>query len=147
MAFSNSGSSGSAKKFSTPTALAEINVTPLVDIMLVLLIVFMISAPLMQQGIPVDLPKAHGTATGEDPQAITLNISKERQVEIGGVIVPPRELASKLSAMVEARPDLQVTVQADQSLSYGFVAQIMGEIRRARVTKVGLATQPGELQD
>jgi biopolymer transport protein TolR len=122
--------------------LAEINVTPLVDVMLVLLIVFMISAPLMQQGIQVDLPKTAATNLTEVPEQVTLVVNRSRQISLGGRTLAPGALRSQLEAMSTARPDIQVTVQADQSLPYGYVAQVMAEIRQAKIYRVGLVTEP-----
>jgi biopolymer transport protein TolR len=141
MAFSQPqpGTSGRA----TPTTLAEINVTPLVDVMLVLLIVFMISAPLMQQGVQVDLPKTNSGAMSEVPDQLVLTVSKVKQVSINGNLIKPGTLRAKLEAVAQAKPDVQLFIQADQSVPYGFVAQVMGEAKQAKITRVGLVTEPG----
>src|SRR5437868_2662712 len=86
----------------TPTTLSEINVTPLVDVMLVLLIIFMISAPLMQQGMQVDLPKANTGAVSETPDPLILVITKSRQIQLGGKDVKAGTLRAKLEAIVAA---------------------------------------------
>lgn len=143
MAFSNPSTSGSGR--STPTTLAEINVTPLVDVMLVLLIVFMISAPLMQQGVQVDLPKANAGTLSDTPEQIMLVVNKERQIQINGNILPQGTLLTRLQAMAEARPQIQVFIQADQAVPYGFIAQVMAEVKKARINHVGLVTEPGDL--
>lgn len=142
MAFSQPPSSGGSSR-STPTTLAEINVTPLVDVMLVLLIVFMISAPLMQQGVQVDLPKTNAGAMSEVPDQLVLTVSKARQISINGNAVKAGTLRAKLEAVAEAKPDVQLFIQADQSVPYGFVAQVMAEAKQARITRVGLVTEPG----
>jgi biopolymer transport protein TolR len=131
----------------TPTTLAEINVTPLVDVMLVLLIVFMISAPLMQQGVQVDLPKTNAGAMSEVPDQLVLTVSKVKQVSINGNVIKPGTLRAKLEAVAEAKPDVQLFIQADQSVPYGFVAQVMGEAKQAKITRVGLVTEPGALDE
>jgi biopolymer transport protein TolR len=135
---------GSGHGRSLPTTLAEINVTPLVDIMLVLLIVFMISAPMMQQGIQVDLPKANAGTLTEIPEQLVLVVNRSRQIEINGNVLPTGSLRPKLVAIQSARPDVQVFIQADQSVPYGFVAQVMAEVKQAKITRVGLVTQPAE---
>src|SRR4051812_24459924 len=112
----------------TPTALAEINVTPLVDVMLVLLIVFMISAPLMQQGIQVDLPKANAGSLNEVPEQLVLVINRDKQLSINGHTITQGTLYSKLQAMAAAKPNIEVVIQGDQSVSYGFVAAVMAEV-------------------
>lgn len=129
---------------STPTTLAEINVTPLVDVMLVLLIVFMISAPLMQQGIQVDLPKANIGTMNEAPDQLIVTIDKSRQILIAEHVIPAGTLQEKLLAIVNAKPKIEVVIQADQSVNYGYIAQVMAEIKRSGISRVGLVTEPGE---
>jgi biopolymer transport protein TolR len=131
----------------TPTTLAEINVTPLVDVMLVLLIVFMISAPLMQQGVQVDLPKTNAGAMSEVPDQLVLTVSKSHQITINGNVIKPGMLGAKLQAVADAKPDVQLFIQADQSVPYGFVAQVMGEAKQAKITRVGLVTEPGNSEE
>lgn len=126
----------------TQTVLAEINVTPLVDVMLVLLIVFMVSAPLMQQGISVDLPKANAGSLNEVPDQIVLVLNKARQVTMSGNVVPKGSLRARLGAIAQAKPNVEVFIQADQSVPYGFVAQVMAEVKQAKISRVGLVTEP-----
>jgi biopolymer transport protein TolR len=128
----------------TPTTLAEINVTPLVDVMLVLLIIFMISAPLMQQGVQVDLPKANASSLNEVPDQVVLVVTKARQVMINGNALEAGTLRTRMQAMAAAKPNIEVFIQADQGVPYGFVAQVMAEIKKARVNRVGLVTEPAD---
>src|SRR5436305_12138620 len=93
-----------------PTTLAEINVTPLVDVMLVLLIVFMVSAPLMQQGVQVELPKANAGALSEVPDQLVLVLSKNHQISINGAKVAPGTLRGKLEAVQSVKPEVQVFI-------------------------------------
>jgi biopolymer transport protein TolR len=137
----NMPQSGSGKN-STPTALAEINVTPLVDVMLVLLIVFMISAPMMQQGIQVDLPKANAPALSEPTEQIILSIDKRGKVHIGEREIEKSALKTKLQAIAAAKPGVEVFLQADRGVSYGTVAEVMAEVKQSKITRVGLVTQP-----
>ncbi len=135
---------GSSRGSRTPTTLSEINVTPLVDVMLVLLIVFMVSAPLMQQGVQVDLPKASAPALDEQKDLIVLVITKNRKLlindnEITGPLTP------KLQAIYQNKSRREIFIQADQTVPYGFVASIMAEVKQAGISKVGLVTEPGEL--
>ncbi len=134
------GTSGSG---STPSTLAEINVTPLVDVMLVLLIVFMISAPLMQQGIQVDLPKANAPTLGEVPDQLILTIKKNHQLTINGKTIEKGTLRVRLEAIVSVKPDVEVFIQADQGVPYGVVARAMAEVKQSKINRVGLVTQPG----
>ena len=111
--------------------------------MLVLLIVFMISAPLMQQGVQVDLPKTNAGAMSEVPDQLLLTVTKNHQIAIHGNLIKPGTLGAKLQAVADAKPDVQLFIQADQAVPYGFVAQVMGEAKQARITRVGLVTEPG----
>jgi len=139
MGFSNSSFS---KSRSTPTSLAEINVVPLIDIMLVLLIVFMISAPLMQQGTQVELPKADTGTLPDLEDQIVLDIDKNKKISINGKAVPKGTLAIRLAAMSESKPGIQAFVRADQSVDYGTVAKVIAEVKRAKIPRVGLVTLP-----
>lgn len=127
-----------------PTALAEINVTPLVDVMLVLLIVFMISAPLMQQGVQVDLPKANASSLSEVPDQLVLVVEKNKRVTLNGNEIPSGSLRAKLEGIVSAKPHVEVFIQADQNVAYGFIAQVMAEVKKAKINRVGLVTEPTE---
>lgn len=123
-------------------ALSEINVTPLVDVMLVLLIMFMVTTPLMQQGIDVDLPKtsASGVETTDEP--FVLVISANQQITAGKVPMPLGSLREKLKAIFEDRKNKQIYIQADRKVDYGFVAETMAEIRAAGILNIGLITVP-----
>ncbi len=144
MGMSVSSGSSSRVRGTTTTTLAEINVTPLVDVMLVLLIVFMISAPLMQQGIQVDLPRATATTMTDVPDTVTLIVNKNRQILMNDKILPQGTLRSRLEAIQAAKPDVQLYIQGDQGVPYGFIAQVMAEVKRAKINRVGLVTEPGD---
>ena len=144
MAMSPAGYAGRSKNRATLSALAEINVTPLVDVMLVLLIVFMISAPLMQQGVTVDLPKATAQAMSEVPDQLVLVISRGKAITLDGKEISSGSLKGRLEAISRAKPNVEVAIQADQGVPYGFVAQVLAELKRARIGRVGLVTEPGE---
>ena len=124
----------------TATTLSEINVTPLVDVMLVLLIVFMVSAPLMQQGIQVTLPKAAAAAMDEQQEAVVLLVTADKHLLINKNEISVRALRTKLISIYQTRQNKEIFIQADQSVSYGFVAQVMSEVKRSGITKVGLVT-------
>jgi biopolymer transport protein TolR len=123
-------------------SLAEINVTPLVDVMLVLLIVFMVSAPLLQQGIEVKLPKADAGSLEKENEPLLLTIKAGGSIELEQKPVTGTELTSKLTALVAARPELQLLVQADERVNYGTVARVMAQVKKAKITRVGLVTAP-----
>lgn len=124
------------------TVLSEINVTPLVDVMLVLLIIFMITAPMMQQGLEIELPETanSGVATTDEPFIIVIN--KDKSVSFGNAKVPLQEMQKKLKAIFDTRKNKQVYIQADKNVDYGTVAQAMGEVRAAGIYQVGLITLP-----
>lgn len=128
----------------TQTALSEINVTPLVDVMLVLLIVFMISAPLMQQGIQVDLPKANAPIMNELPDQLVLVVDKSKRVIMNGTALPEGTLRARLASIAKAKPEIQVFIQADKSIPYGYIAQVMAEVKQAKITRVGLVTEQAD---
>jgi len=142
MAFKTSSNSTSPKD--TPTALAEINVTPLVDVMLVLLIIFMVAAPLLEQGIQVDLPKVEGTALSDTPSQINLTISRDREIYLDREKVTPEVLGERLERVGTARPDVALYVQADAAVPYGVVAEVLSVIRRSKIQKIGLVTEAPE---
>jgi biopolymer transport protein TolR len=123
-------------------ALSEINVTPFVDVMLVLLIIFMVTAPMMQQGFEVDLPEASaaGVSVTEDP--LLLVIQKNRKVYLGTAQISMNDLSKKIAAIMETRKNKQVNIQADKSVDYGVVAEAMGELKFAGINSIGLITLP-----
>lgn len=133
----SSGSGGKSR-----TVLSEINVTPLVDVMLVLLIIFMITAPMMQQGLEVELPETSnsGVSTTDEPFIIVIN--KDKSISFGDTRVPLTEMQKKLRAIFQTRKNKQVYIQADKAVDYGTVAQAMGEVRAAGIYSVGLITLP-----
>jgi biopolymer transport protein TolR len=123
-------------------SISQINVTPLVDVMLVLLVIFMVTAPILQQGVAVDVPKvAAGPLTGEEEQLV-VNIAKGGKLYLNDTAMSPRDLATKLAAIAGARPDRQVYVRADQTVPYGDVMAVIGSIRDAGLGRVGLVTEP-----
>jgi biopolymer transport protein TolR len=119
--------------------MSEINVTPLVDVMLVLLIIFMVTAPLLQQGIDVNLPKAKGKDLPPE-ERIALVVSRDRSVYMNDRRVSLEELRRKLGAISKQNPN--VFLKADKDVPYGFVVQIMGEIKEAGIEKLGMVTEP-----
>ncbi len=122
--------------------LSEINVTPLVDVMLVLLIVFMISAPLMQQGIQVDLPKTKSPALSEQEKPFVIAVTKNGDVRVGSSTIPSSQVTEKLRAAFEKRQKKEIFIQADKSLSYGIVAAVMAQAQAAGISRIGLVTEP-----
>lgn len=124
------------------TSLSEINVTPLVDVMLVLLIVFMVSAPLMQQGVEVNLPKADAGALQQTEDPIVISIQRDQSIIMSEKKYSITSLTNKLAALANSKPNSQILVQADQAVNYGVVAKVMASLKKARFTRVGLVTDP-----
>ncbi|MCB1531300.1 MAG: protein TolR [Alphaproteobacteria bacterium] len=122
--------------------MAEINVTPLVDVMLVLLIVFMVAAPLLTAGVPVDLPNSKAKAIhDEDNRPIEVTVTKDDKIFIGETEVKDGNLINLLRAMTETNSERRIYIRGDRSLSYGKVMQIIGDINGAGFNKVALISE------
>lgn len=121
------------------TVLSEINVTPLVDVMLVLLIIFMVTAPLLQQGIDVNLPKAKGKDLPPE-ERINIVIKKDLLIHMNDTPVSMSEMKKRLVAISRLNPN--VFLRADRDVPYGLVAEVMGEIKEAGIEKLGIVTEP-----
>ncbi len=134
---------GSGKGRGRYRPLAEINVTPLVDVMLVLLIVFMVAAPLMTSGVKVDLPKASAAPLGQDAKPITVSINGQGQIYLQETEVQLPELVTKLQAIGENQPDRRIFVRGDRDLAYGRIMQVMATITQGGFTKVALLAEQG----
>jgi biopolymer transport protein TolR len=122
--------------------LSEINVTPLVDVMLVLLIIFMVSAPMMTTGIEIDLPKTRAPRMDLEEQKLILSIDKQQKVFLGEIEVPYEKLEDALTNNARLQSEKELYLQADETVPYGFVAKVMALIRRGGIDKVGLVTDP-----
>jgi len=124
--------------------MAEINVTPLVDVMLVLLIVFMVTAPMITSGVDVNLPQANAKPVNSDPNPITITVNKDNEIFLQNSQVQLSNLVSTLQTIAQNNTDRQVFVRGDQSVTYGDMLQVMATITQGGFTKVALlAQQPG----
>ncbi len=121
--------------------LAEINVTPLVDVMLVLLIIFMVTAPLMTSGVPVDLPKANAQPINNDSEPLTVSMNAEGKVFLQDQEVGIDDLVSKLQAIAKNNPERRIFVRGDKDIAYGKIMQVMGIITQGGFTKVALLAE------
>ena len=119
--------------------LSEINVTPFVDVMLVLLVIFMVTAPLLQQGIDVNLPKAKGKDLPPE-ERITLIIKRDGRIYMNDNAVSLREMRKKLESISALNPN--VFLKADKDVPYGFVVEIMSDVKEAGIEKLGMITEP-----
>ena len=124
-------------------ALSEINVTPLVDVMLVLLIIFMISAPLLTVGVPLQLPKTEAGAISDQKEPLTISIRSDGTIFVQAVEVPFAELAPKMKSMADSGFDKPVYVRADGRAPYAVVAQVMASLSQSGFTSIGLLTDTG----
>tara|TARA_B100001057_G_scaffold331831_1_gene332153 strand:- start:1842 stop:2219 length:378 start_codon:yes stop_codon:yes gene_type:complete len=121
--------------------MSEINVTPFVDVMLVLLIVFMVTAPLLTVGIPVDLPKIKATALTDQKDPIEITVNLEGDVYIGESVVEVEDLIPRLNAITEQNTETRIYIRGDRVVAYGRVMEIMSIINSAGYIKVALITQ------
>jgi len=124
------------------TPMAEINVTPLVDVMLVLLIIFMVTAPLLKAAVPIELPESRAKAMSEEQGQVTITLRRDGTVFLETEALAPGELPDRLAAVppgADGKPPL-VTLRADKALDYGRVMDVMGELNRAGFTSISLVT-------
>jgi biopolymer transport protein TolR len=127
---------------SSSQLMSEINVTPLVDVMLVLLIIFMVSAPMMTQGVDVSLPETASKSLPTDNEGLTITIKKSGEIYIKTLLVTIDDLQESLKISLEGQMDKQVYLRADKDLTFGFVVRVMSEIKSSGVQKLGLITDP-----
>ena len=127
--------------------MAEINVTPLVDVVLVLLIIFMVTAPLMQRGIDIDLPRTD-THTSENEERLIVSIAKDGKVFINDVQIPIEDLTDQVgSRVVKMKNKNAVFLRGDQTLQYRVIMEVMDQIKRAGVPTVGLVTEAAKPEE
>jgi biopolymer transport protein TolR len=131
-------------RFSERRPMADINVTPLVDVVLVLLIIFVIAAPMLQMGIDVNLPKVTAKSVDITEEKLVLTIDNNRQIFLNKTILPLKELKSKLEAIFHDRFDREVYMRADKDVPSGCVVEVMSEIRKAGVDRLGMVTEPSQ---
>jgi biopolymer transport protein TolR len=135
------GTSGSGRQ-----TLTEINVTPLVDVMLVLLIIFMVTAPLIQQGVEVKLPEAKAEPVKAEEEKLILSVKGDKSIWLGAGDQPARlsldELEERLRLNARVRRDHELYLMADRTLPYGYVVEVMAAVQRAGVTNLGMITNP-----
>ncbi|MBN2282329.1 MAG: biopolymer transporter ExbD [Deltaproteobacteria bacterium] len=121
---------------------SDINVTPLVDVILVLLIIFMVTAPMLQMGIDVNLPRVKAKSVDVGEEKLILTITREQEIFINRYKTSFDDLTAKLENIFAARIDREVFMRADETVPYGFVVKVMSEVRKAGVDKLGMITEP-----
>src|SRR5579883_3010367 len=119
---------------------SQINVTPLVDVMLVLLVIFMVTAPIIQQGVEVNVPKVRAAPLPGEEQQFVVSITRDNQIYLNDARLDPDELTQKLAAISAERPDRQIFVRADEDVPYGDVIRTMAAIKAAGIQNVGMVT-------
>jgi biopolymer transport protein TolR len=124
--------------------MSEINVTPLVDVMLVLLIIFMVTAPMLTQGVDVNLPQANAKAMHAEEERLVITVDMYSRIFVGKQPVEFNRLNPTLKAVVARRTDRQVYFRADRTVPYGFVVKVIAEVRNAGIEKLGMVTEPLE---
>ncbi|MBV9347024.1 MAG: protein TolR [Pseudolabrys sp.] len=131
------------RKHRRKAVMAEINVTPMVDVMLVLLIIFMVSAPLLTVGVPIDLPQSQATTLDQDREPLTLSVNDKGQVFLQNTEIELSELVPKLKAIAETRGgnDARIFVRGDKKVDYGTVMRVMGRLSGAGFSRVALVTE------
>ena len=122
--------------------MSNINVTPLVDVMLVLLVIFMVTAPILQQGVNINLPKVKAAALTGEEQQLVVAVNRTGQIFLNDAAIPLPDLGPKLQAILKARPDRQVFLRADQSVRYGDVMRVIAAVKGAGVERLGMVTEP-----
>lgn len=124
--------------------MADINVTPLVDVMLVLLIIFMVTAPMLSMGIDVNLPRVKSKSIDLAEEKLVLTINENKEIFLNKTRLPLQDLSVKLTAIFAQRIEREIFLRADKNVSYGYVVEVMSEIRKAGVDKLGMITDPPE---
>jgi biopolymer transport protein TolR len=122
--------------------MSDINVTPLVDVMLVLLIIFMVTAPMMMQGVSVSLPQTTSKPLSAEKEHLIITVDRSQQIYINDYKVALEALQTKLKKIWEGRPDQKVYLRADKAVPYGIVVRVMSEVKNAGVEKLGMVTEP-----
>ena len=129
------------------TTISQINVTPLVDVMLVLLVIFMVTAPIIQQGVQVNLPQAKsGPIAGKEEQLV-VSVNKNGNIFLNDTQLSAADLGQKLRAIRKLDPDKEVILRADQDVRYGIVMRAVAEIKEAGIQKVGMVTRPTQQEE
>jgi biopolymer transport protein TolR len=124
------------------TTMSDINVTPMVDVMLVLLVIFMVTAPLIQQGVKVNLPDARAQPVEATEKRLVLSVDRQGHIYIGDVEVPQDQVEEKLRSNAKAQADKEIYLHADRDVPYGAVVEVMAAAQRAGIPAVGMITDP-----
>jgi biopolymer transport protein TolR len=141
---SSGGGGGGKFRRRRHAPIADINVTPMVDVMLVLLVIFMITAPLLQVGVPVDLPKTTAQQVGGKDEPLVVSVNAKDEVFLGETKFSVEELKSKLKAVHEEKPDQRVFIRGDKAINYGRMMEVMGVVIDSGFRQLGLLGEQGD---
>jgi biopolymer transport protein TolR len=133
---------GEKRNYFESRLLSDINVTPLVDVVLVLLIIFMVTAPMLQMGIDVNLPRVKSKSIDVSEEKLVLTINGAKEIYINKYKTSLTDLSAKLESIFANRIDREIFMRADKAVPYGYVVEVMSEIRKAGVDKLGMITEP-----
>jgi len=134
------GGRGHRRRGRHHSVISEINVTPLVDVMLVLLIIFMVAAPLLTVGVPIDLPETQAKSLNSDTQPITVSVNESGQIYLQETEIPLEEVVPKLQAIAQTGYDERIYVRGDRTADYGTIMRVMGRLNSAGYRRIGLVT-------
>ena len=133
---------GRLERTTGPTPMSDINMTPLIDVMLVLLVIFMITAPLMSSSLKLDLPKADGAQPNDAPQFISVALDPQGQLFLGDEALEPTAFATRVADAARKNPKTEVQLRADKAVPYGRVAEVIGVVQKAGLSRIGFVTEP-----
>jgi biopolymer transport protein ExbD/biopolymer transport protein TolR len=134
---------GRLERTSGPQPMSDINMTPLIDVMLVLLVIFMITAPLMSSSLKLDLPKSDAAQPSDTPQFVAVAIDAAGRLYVGDEAVDAATLAARIAEVARKNPQAEVQLRADRTVPYGVVAELIGSVQKAGLTRIGFVAEPG----
>ncbi len=133
---------GRLERTSGPAPMSDINMTPLIDVMLVLLVIFMISAPLMSSSLKLDLPRADGAQPNDAPQFISVALDAQGRLFFGDEALDAAAFAARVAEVARQNPRTEVQLRADRGVPYGRVAEVLGVVQKAGLNRIGFVTEP-----
>jgi biopolymer transport protein TolR len=133
---------GRLERSNRPSPMSDINMTPLIDVMLVLLVIFMITAPLMSSSLKLELPKADAAAPNDTPQFISIALDPQGQLYFGDEALDPAAFAARVLDTARKNPKTEVQLRADKAVPYGRVAELIGVVQKAGLNRIGFVTEP-----
>jgi len=135
---------GRLERRDVPKPMGEINMTPLIDVMLVLLVIFMIAAPLMTSSLRLDLPKSEAATPGDSPRAIAIAMTPDGVLHLDDAVIDAKTLRERLKTLGQGNPQLEVQLRADKAVPYGQVAQLIGWCQAAGLSRIAFVAESGE---